>query len=266
MRKRTVAEPDGWDMQGGGPFGWRPGQPTDDTGLTIAVAYAHLDVADGGNTRLAAWDRMLDWYDGTLLGEGFPKDVGGATSRALSTGRPDLEALGNGALMRCSPTALLDNPADRAQLTAEIARLTHPHPWSVAACVAYNEMARALVDGCDVDDAVQAGIDACDRAHCPDVGDAIYWADHNRNTAAQLTDNGAGYVIDSLILAVAALRARTFGHGLVWVIRHGRDTDTNGAIAGGLLGARFGAAAIPARWAEACEWGGWLTATADSIR
>ncbi len=34
------------------------------------------------------------------------------------------------------------------------------------------------------------------------------------------------------------------------VIEAGGDTDTNGAVAGALLGARFGLGAIPQRWRE----------------
>ena len=34
------------------------------------------------------------------------------------------------------------------------------------------------------------------------------------------------------------------------VLNAGRDTDTNGAVAGAVLGARFGVSAIPERWIE----------------
>lgn len=42
--------------------------------------------------------------------------------------------------------------------------------------------------------------------------------------------------------------ASSFEEGLTSVIKAGGDTDTNGAIAGALLGARFGLEAIPQRW------------------
>lgn len=41
-----------------------------------------------------------------------------------------------------------------------------------------------------------------------------------------------------------------FQRGLQRVIRSGGDTDTNGAVAGAVLGARFGAQAIPHAWKE----------------
>jgi ADP-ribosylglycohydrolase len=44
----------------------------------------------------------------------------------------------------------------------------------------------------------------------------------------------------------------------------GDDTDTVAAIAGALLGARYGASAIPARWADAVH--GWPGLRADDLR
>ena len=43
-------------------------------------------------------------------------------------------------------------------------------------------------------------------------------------------------------------RAPDFEQGVRSVVEAGGDTDTNGAVVGALLGARFGAEAIPDRW------------------
>jgi ADP-ribosylglycohydrolase len=54
-------------------------------------------------------------------------------------------------------------------------------------------------------------------------------------------------------------RAPDFETGLRSVIEAGGDADTTGAVAGGMLGARFGVQALPRRWvrplraAEACR-------------
>ena len=56
-------------------------------------------------------------------------------------------------------------------------------------------------------------------------------------------------------LAIAAiLDPRSFEDVLVDVVRIGGDTDTNGAIAGGLLGARDGIEKIPERWLEKLQF------------
>jgi ADP-ribosylglycohydrolase len=51
------------------------------------------------------------------------------------------------------------------------------------------------------------------------------------------------------------------GHGafeeiVSFAVRCGGDSDTIGAMAGAIAGARHGASAIPARWLDALEEGG----------
>jgi ADP-ribosylglycohydrolase len=75
-----------------------------------------------------------------------------------------------------------------------------------------------------------------------------------------------GYVLDSLSLAVAAvLDPRSLPEVLADIVRLGGDTDTNAAIAGGLLGARDTAAAIPARWREVLQFGNEFAGAAVKI-
>ena len=47
-----------------------------------------------------------------------------------------------------------------------------------------------------------------------------------------------------------ARRAADFKEALIAVINAGGDTDTNGAVAGAVLGARFGLGAVPERWRD----------------
>jgi hypothetical protein len=61
-----------------------------------------------------------------------------------------------------------------------------------------------------------------------------------------MVGGASGFVLESLSLAVAAvLDPRRLPEVLVDVVRVGMDTGTNAAIAGGLLGVRDGAGAIP---------------------
>ena len=39
-----------------------------------------------------------------------------------------------------------------------------------------------------------------------------------------------------------------YAEGIAWAISLGKDTDTNAAVAGALLGYRYGVEAIPERW------------------
>jgi ADP-ribosylglycohydrolase len=53
--------------------------------------------------------------------------------------------------------------------------------------------------------------------------------------------------------------------GLVWLASAGGDTDTNAAVAGGLLGARDGEGVIPARWLSAIAERDRLVALAERL-
>ena len=254
------------DIVGGGTFGWAPGHATDDTDLTRAVLLAYLDPGDDV-VRTAA-DHMLDWFEGRWPGRepgSRPLDVGGATASGLTAYRSGGDprgagagegAAGNGSLMRCIPTALA--VADRGRRmteAAEISAVTHDDPRCTAACVSYVEIAASLLAGSPPEDAVAAGERAASELHGTAVVDAVRYGRalglaHAAETGETgLTHGGGGYVLDSLSLAVAALvDPRSFEDVVVDVVRTGKDTDTNGAIAGGLVGVRDGVGGIPERW------------------
>ena len=60
-----------------------------------------------------------------------------------------------------------------------------------------------------------------------------------------------GYTLKAMQVALwFAGRAADFEEALIAVVNAGGDTDTNGAVAGAVLGARFGFDAIPRRWRD----------------
>ena len=68
----------------------------------------------------------------------------------------------------------------------------------------------------------------------------------------------SGYVVDALEAAVWSLvNADSFETALLKAVNLGDDTDTVGAIAGGLAGLYYGYDAIPEDWLgvlQRCEW------------
>ena len=238
------------EITGGGPFRWRPGQGTDDTDLTWAVLAAYLD---GPYTldRVAA--NMLDWF------HKGPRDMGGATARALgrldrtgdprTSGNTGERSCGNGSLMRCIPTALArPDPGLRRRELIEISAITHAHVQCTDSCLAYGEIVNALLEGAEVPDALAAGR-ALDLH--PNVREAL---DIDPGLPVERLRT-SGYVIDSFSCAVWAIQQEaTFEEVIVALVNRGRDTDTTGAIVGGLMGVLVGAEAIPARWREKLEY------------
>ena len=66
----------------------------------------------------------------------------------------------------------------------------------------------------------------------------------------------SGYTIGTLESAFAALhQASSFEEGLIKIVNRGNDADSVGAVAGALLGAKFGFSAIPKRWFDKLEDG-----------
>ena len=280
------------DMVGGGAFGWRPGETTDDTAMMRCVLEMYLE-NDGRYDQAALVRKFLAWY------ASGPKDVGGWTSFALSTWRrngvpgeieglkrgdtdcykpryrernPVLKAwqegskghASNGGVMRCIPTALVSRPSMQRTLfdAAAICEDTHPDPRCVASCQAVVWMASKLIRDLES----PAGRMRGHKKGSYSMHEV--WVDVMRVvldlgvpelyqgllTAADLpwgawTNSGSS--VGTTVSAFAALlQAKTFEEGMLAVVNRGGDADTVGAVAGGMLGARFGYSSIPKRWKQ----------------
>jgi ADP-ribosyl-[dinitrogen reductase] hydrolase len=242
------------DIVGGGAFGWRPGQGTDDTDLTVAVARAY--VAGYSHARVA--DAFLAWFDGG------PRDVGGMTARALRVYRETRDPLtaghvatrqlgtersaGNGSLMRALPTAIVrTDPGARREEARTISAITHADERCTDACAAYVDLVAALLVG--VAPAAAIRTVAADSSLHADVRAALI-----RGVGADLDNlDTSGYVLSALSLTAWALHRRA-EDALIAIVNRGGDADTNAAIAGGALGAAQGLGALPRRWLTRLEY------------
>lgn len=268
-------------MRGGGSFHWAAGEWTDDTSMAIAIAEvagAGLDLGtDAAQDRIVA--RWVDWartaadvgnqtravLSGVAIDAGHPA---GAASRARSAAKA-LHARtghtgGNGSLMRTAPVALayLDDEDALIHAARSISTLTHADADAGDACVLWClAIHRAVLTGA-ID--VRAGLARLDPpAHAE-------WA--VRLDVAAATDPREfahnGWVVEALQAAYSAIVRTLSGAGhlaaaLEAAVRGGRDTDTVAAIAGGLLGAAYGASAVPAEWRAALH--GWPGLQADDL-
>lgn len=273
---------------GGGPFSWPAGHATDDTDLTRAVLLSYADsllASPGANQHKSVTYRAAEyfvaWYEGrwpdVKKGKGnTPRDVGGSTAEGIlafaASGDPTTSGTGpgragNGSLMRCLPTGLFQR--DAHLLLAEsrsISAVTHRDETCLVSCAVYNAVVAALVAGADVAYALSQGEAVAVTMEAGREGDVLQAIRRGRRTdIAQLARDGpprdeypgrcSGHVLESLSLAVAAiLDRRSLEDILVDVVRIGADTDTNAAIAGGLLGARDGEEAIPKAWVDTLQF------------
>jgi ADP-ribosyl-[dinitrogen reductase] hydrolase len=225
------------EIVGGGWLKLKPGQVTDDTQMSLAMGRAIID--SGGFDLRAIAEAWADWL------RSRPIDVGNTCRRGIQRyiidGSLRKEAsegdAGNGALMRNLPVILLtrDQPRLLTELSLQQAHLTHHHPLSDAALVAFARITADLLAG---------RAPAAVRAHA----DALV-AEHRCFRFEPYPRRASGYVVDTVQTTLSAFfAADSFEDCLLRAIQWGGDADTNGAIVGWLAGAAFGEAAIPARW------------------
>jgi ADP-ribosyl-[dinitrogen reductase] hydrolase len=157
----------------------------------------------------------------------------------------------NGGLMRCAPVALARH-SESAMLirdSAATCAVTHYAPACQWSCVIINASIAMLLKGVEppVSDLVSAAV--ADGAPA-EVGE---WA---ARVGADVGDLALdqGHISHTLLCMQAGLWALTtpmdLEAALVRIVSAGGDTDTNGAVAGAALGARYGASAIPQRWLD----------------
>lgn len=255
--------PDGIrEIQGGGPFGFARGQWSDDTAMALAVARGIVEAPADPVEAVGRY--FLAWYDG------HPPDVGNTVRLALESYRrlgsweraAELVAAelgdragGNGALMRTLPTALAYGPS--VEQAVRIARMTHPHPESDAAVTAYHTAVAAVLRGASKQEAVEAAIAASGPLAERLAGVRGLLEEEVRST---------GYVVDTLEAALwSFLRTDSLEACIVTAVNLGDDTDTVGAVAGGLAGAYYGVLAVPRRWSVVLQGRGELEEAADAL-
>lgn len=244
----------------GGTWSTLAGQPTDDTELALALARSIVE--RGGHDERAVAAAYASWLSSS------PFDVGTTTRQALAPARSAVKAGGdpaaaaresasrsspsNGGLMRISPLGIFGHAMAPEKL-AEFARtdtsLTHPSQVCVDASVAFTAALAEAVRGGAAVAAHGAALEACRREKlCGKVHNAIELA---ASSPPPDYERDMGHVLIALQNAFhQLLHAPSAAEGVIDTVRRGGDTDTNGAIAGALLGAVHGALAWPTQWRD----------------
>ena len=248
------------------------GMVSDDTEHTLCVAKALLEAGTDPERFERCLARKLSWWLA-----GLPAGVGWATLRSilkLCIGFPPLRSgvfsAGNGPAMRVPLLGVVfgQNPAELAEYVLRATRLTHSDPKAYqAALVTALAAARSTEEG----PVVPAEFPGYVRGRWPREREAddLQWLDQacasaGRGEPVQAfaagigSRNGiSGYALHTVPCVIQTwLRFQDdFAGGLREVIEAGGDTDTTGAILGGIVGARVGHEGIPAKWRTGIlEW------------
>lgn len=254
------------EMIGGGWLSLRPGETTDDTAMTMAVAEGIMESPDAPCEAIGR--RFIAWANSG------PKDIGGTCRSGISMAMRKAQELGkdapdvvcwnyggrataelnhghsggNGALMRAVYPALYYPAEERAvQETIDQGRMTHWDADSDEACKIYADVLHSLM--------VEAANGNSDRGST--IPAIFHTLEGTRyDLEAMLTKGRAnqlkptGYVVDSMECALYSLweGSADFDEAVINAANMGGDADTIAAICGGMAGALHGFAAIPKEW------------------
>lgn len=237
------------------------GTYTDDTQMTIALAESlvgqgRVDADHLARSFIAAYDPQRGYGSGTrrvlaLLADGV--SVGDAASQAFD----GVGSLGNGAAMRVAPIAVryADEPDTLPDAARRSARVTHTHPVGIDAAVAQVAAVAAALRGEDPLSAARAVTDTPElRERLALVARLVDERPTPRAVATTLGNGSTGHESVSTAIYVASTY-QSFEDAVTFAICCGGDTDTIGAMAGAITGARNGASTIPQRWLDALEDG-----------
>jgi len=229
-----------------------PASPFDDDVAMALLLAEELLTGDVDLERLA--HRWIHWLDADGRGAGVWTRT--ALNHIRTHGTPPSGTDGrapNGAVMRALPVALATrgSPANLVAGTWHTAALTHPDDRCTWSAVAVNVAAAELLAGRR--DFLADVIEVLRVNDAPaELLAAVRRVPLERREELPILGDRAWDAVSCAEIALwAAWNEPDLETALIWLANAGGDTDTNAAVAGGLLGARDGEAAVPARWVAA---------------
>ena len=253
----------------------RPSEQTkpmdDDPAQSVELAEALLEngaLVERFTARLVAWSLLNGRGMGRTTRQSINqlKDKVPPPIAAYAVYRAKGENAPNGGIMRCAPVAIgrRRHPELLVRDTADTCAVSHYAPASQWSCVIVNAAIAVLLSGCVPD--LQKILAAARADGCPDLAAVAREAGVptrflENAMRGRLSPSDAGWMRGNkgpkghtILTLQAGLWAATtplnFEEALVELVNSGGDTDTNGALAGAVLGARYGAAAIPLHWSS----------------
>lgn len=253
-------------MQEFGSWNQPKGTWSDDSSLTLCLAE---ELTKGYNLEKIG-ESFVKWVKyGHWTAHGRLFDIGGTTRHSIArlikgesarfSGNIFEEDNGNGSLMRTLPLAFYlkqeENIDILYQTVKEISSITHGHFRSVFACFIYVIFAIELIKGKDKREAYKytqelvlkfADIQGFNPKEIQ-LFERILKNDISKYD--EDTMSSGGYVLHSLEASLwCFLNSETYSESVLKAVNLGEDTDTTGAITGGIAGIYYGFENIPEEW------------------
>jgi ADP-ribosylglycohydrolase len=238
---------------------------SDDTSLMLCLAESIVEGIDVN--KLA--QKFIAWKNDNLwTPHGYVFDIGIGTREAIErlqngeipelAGGFDEYDNGNGSLMRILPLILHIKDFDidqRFEWTKKVSSITHAHIRSIMACFYYLEFAKKIIEGKEKFKAYQELQKELTIYFEKRKLNSIEIQKFNRllfddiSQVEEFNIKSSGYVIDTLEASIwCLLTTNSYTEAVLRAVNLGNDTDTTGAITGGLAGLIYGIDAIPKEW------------------
>lgn len=265
------------DLRGNGAHDQPPGTWSDDSSLALCLTeslcngFSLTDIAG----RFVRYLREGYW---TPNGEAF--GVGRTTRRAIqalakggshpeNAGPRGENDNGNGGLMRILPLAFTLGRVsfeERFKRIAQVTSLTHGHMRAIVGSAIYVEVAMNLIAGLPLNETyarMRKTINKYLAAESELASFArILDADITKLNVAEI--RSSGYVVDTLEAALWCFFTESnYPSAVLKAVNLGGDTDTVGALAGGLAGIADGYKGIPKKWRDKIARHAEIAALAD---
>lgn len=263
--RKAIGKSPASDMTGYGTYNLPAGTWSDDSSLTFCLAEA---LTTDFNLNVIGQNFVNWYYKNYWTARGKIFDIGIATKQAidrLSKGeRPelaggfDVSSNGNGSLMRISPLLfyLSDKSIkERYELTKQVSSITHGHIRSVISCFYYLEFALQLLNGNDkyeIYKNLQTEITnylISLSISLNEIGLFDRLLKQNIYELKEENVSSSAYVLHTLEASIWCLMTtESYKDAVLKAVNLGDDTDTTGAVTGGLAGLLYGFDNIPQKW------------------
>lgn len=251
-------------MLGFGSHDVPKGTWSDDTSMALCTLNS---IAQKGKIDLE--DNILEFSkwaeDGYMTPHGEMFDIGRTTLTSLRNyweckdvytcgGKSEYDN-GNGSLMRIIPVSLFNHLKNLSQKESiqnvhEVSALTHAHERALIACGIYDFLVRELIK-CPNKEFINSALKKAEKYYKDYNGIKHYkriFDEKFIDTDISLI-NSSGYVVDTLEAAIwSLLNTDSYKECVLKAVNLGEDTDTIGAVAGGLAGILYGYNSIPKEW------------------
>ena len=272
------------DMIGYGTHNQPAGTWSDDSSMAVATMewLGEIETQQPDYKRLM--DKFSNWIlygDYTPYQENF--DCGISTCKAIMNYGRGTEPLlcgekgefnnGNGSLMRILPAALYysaalaDDEMSGAEIIYNLSALTHAHMRSKLGCLIYSKVIADMVYGTGD----KFNYTAFKKFNNENVLEEMQhysrlWDLQKFKMLEENEIKSSGYVVDTLEAALwCFLNTTSYKECVLKAVNLGDDTDTVGAVAGGLAGLYYGMDALPKDWLAVIPKKEWIMELAEKM-